>query len=545
VTDRAATRHRQRPWFPARFPLDGWTLSAIAITTLVAIPLITIVSGLFVPASENWPHIRDTVLRGYIFNTATLSFLACLLSLLFGVPTAWLVATCEFPCRRFFEWALILPLAIPTYIAAYAYSETQEQMIPVMVFLREHMGAEAMQLVEQVFVYGLLATILAAVLFPYVYLAARASFTRQAGAAALEAARVLGSSSWISFRRIALPMARPAIVGGLILVFMEVVNDYGAVHYFNIPTLTTGIFRAWLSKGDPGLAVRLSGGVLVLVLVLVYLERRNRGRASYGDKAVNPGKFRRKRLPARKAFSAMLCCIIPLAVGFIFPVVRLTVWAAGSSVKIPAGEFGRLLLHSISLAAGTAVLLVIAAITLSYAAQLRRNVLTSGILKIALLGYAVPGAVIAVGVLVPAGWVDRIWGEQLFGGTLLLLVLAYFGRFLAVAVAPVESAMTRLCGQLTEASRTLGHRPLPTLLRINIPALRPTLLAAMILVFVDLLKELPLTLILRPFNFETLATKALGYAEEGRIPETSIPALVIIATGALVAVSLNRFFRTE
>ncbi|CAN5328586.1 iron ABC transporter permease [soil metagenome] len=496
----------------------------------------TILLGLLAPASPEWEHLRSTVLSGYIANTLILCVATGVMSLAFGVPSAYLVSTCAFPGRRIFEWALILPLALPTYIAAYAYSYAMEWSIPVQIWVRDHLGADAQHWAEVVFVYGLLSTLLAAVLFPYVYLAARAAFSRQVGASALEAARTLGASASRTFFRVAVPMARPAIVAGLALVFMEVLNDYGAVKFFAIGTLTTGIFKSWMSIGDLPSAIRLSGIVMVIVLAVIVAERVARGRARFDQPAGASRPLSRRRLGGAGAAGAVFCCLLPLALGFLLPVGRLGLLVIESRPDLSRFRFGELLANSVLLAGGTAVLLVSAATVMAYAGRLYRQPLVLGLSRLALLGYAVPGAVIAIGVIVPFAKVGIGFG-------LAAVVFAYFCRFLAVGYAPVEGGMAKVCSNLDEAARTLGHRPLATLFRINLPLLRPVLTAAGILVFVDLLKELPLTLILRPFNFDTLATRAFDLAEEGRIADCAVPALVVIAAGAAAGILLNRQMR--
>lgn len=528
-----------------------WTLTAALVALLVSIPALVILANLFSNPGENWEHIREHTLPGYLKNTAILVGISGSLSLLIGVPAAWLVSTCEFPGRKFFSWALVLPLALPTYVAAYAYGDILNSTIPIQILVRDQWGSDAFLMSQTILRYGIVSLILASVLYPYVYLSSRAAFSFQASAS-IEASRTLGHGMTSTFWRVALPMARPAIVAGLSLVIMEIINDYGAVSFFGIPTISVGIFRTWLAMGDPGAAVRISAGVMVLVLVLLLGERLHRGRRNFvvgGQKANH--RAQRKSLSKATATGALLFCLLPFATGFLIPAGRLLVWAFQSYAKVLTPKFWELLSKTMAIAGTGTVTVLFGALLLAYAGRVSPTRLVSPLARMATLGYAVPGAVIALGILLPFGWLDRNpvaavqnhfgWDRELFfSGTLVALGCAYLVRFLAVAYHPLKSGMERMCGNLDSASRVLGRSPLATLFRINLPLLRGSISAAAILVFVDVLKELPLTLILRPFNFETLATKAYSLASEGKLPECSVPSLLIVAAGIIGLLPLNR-----
>lgn len=526
-------------------------MTAGLLALIVSIPVLVILTNLFSSPGENWEHIRQHTLPGYLKNTAILVSVAGLLSLAIGVPSAWLVSSFHFPGRRVFAWALVLPLALPTYVAAYAYGDILQSTIPLQIWVRQTWGIEAFLVAESILRYGIVSLILASVLYPYVYLAAKAAFCHQASSS-IEVSRTLGHGMLSTFLRVALPMARPAIVAGLSLVIMEVINDYGAVSFFGIPTLTVGIFRTWLAMGDAGAAIRLSAGVMLFILVLLIAERIQRGnKGFFASGARIHHTPQRKPLGRVASTIATFICLVPLATGFLIPAWRLVRWALQSSGKVLTPKFWHLLESTLAIAGTGTLAVVLGAVLLSYAGRVSTARILIPLTHSATLGYAVPGAVIAIGVLLPLGWLDKgpvLWIEErlgaepslFFSGTLIALGVAYLVRFLAVAYHPLKSGMERVCCNLDSASRLLGRSPFGTLLRINLPLLRGPLLAAAILVFVDVLKELPLTLVLRPFNFETLSTKAFSLASEGRLAECAVPSLLIVLAGIVGLVPLNR-----
>jgi len=535
----------------AHLLLNPWTLATLVAVLLVLLPLASIFFGVFGESSDTWSHLASTVLADYIVNSLLLVLGVGALTLVIGVGTAWVVSTCQFPGRRFFEWALILPLAIPTYIMAYTYGGILAHTGPVQ---------RALQLVLDPSTTSGLRTslmslpgagvMMALVLYPYVYLITRASFLKQSGGI-LETSRILGKSPWETFRRVALPMARPAIVAGVTLVLMEVLNEYGAVRYFGVTTFTTGIFRAWFSLGDTPAAIRLSALLLGVVFALILAERWQRGRARFDDISARARPVVRFRLTGWKKVGAFVLCVLPVLAGFLVPLLQLLAWAGDSVPQHVDAQFVRLTLNSFGLALLTAALTVSVALLIVYAVRLAPTPILSLAARASSLGYSIPGAVIAVGVLIPFIWLDRRIAHLLsaFGGgpagllitgTVAALIFAYVVRFLAVALNPIDSGFERTCGSLDESSRSLGVSPLRTLLRVDIPILRGTLLAAGLLVFVDVLKELPLTLILRPFDFDTLATRTFQLAMDEQLARSALPSLLIIATGLIPVMLLSR-----
>ena len=542
---------RRRSGVAFRGGLTPWSVGALGVVTLTAIPVLVILLGSLGRRSEMWAHLAATVLPLYVTNSAILMLGVGALSLLLGLAPAWLVSTHEFPGRRTFEWSLVLPLAIPTYIIAYAYAGLLEydNMLP-RALVAAWPGAEAWRLRSAVMSLKGAAVMMALVLYPYVYVIARASFMRQSGAV-LETARTLGRGPWATFFKVALPMSRPAVVGGLTLVLMEVLNEYGAVKYFGVPTFTTGIFRAWFPLSDPVAAMRLSGILLLFVFALIIFERMQRGRARFHDESRGYRPTKRRTLEGFRRWLASGVCLIPVALGFLVPIAQLTMWATRAGWDALDARFVRLILHSFSLAFSAAFIAVLAALLIAYAVRLSPTPLLRLASKVAVLGYSIPGAVIAVGVFIPLVWLDRRLNAfmttafdtptgLLLSGTLVALIFAYVVRFLAVALNPLESGFKRLCGNLDETSRSLGVPPLKTLWKVDLPLLRGTLISAALLVFVDVLKELPLTLILRPFNFDTLATRAFQLATDEQLTQSAIPALLIIVVGLVPVIVLNR-----
>ncbi|MEE2668475.1 MAG: iron ABC transporter permease [Gemmatimonadota bacterium] len=531
--------------------LTPWTFSALGLVTLMTIPILVILLGSLGRRSEMWSHLASTVLSTYVINSTILMLGVGALSLLLGLIPAWLVSTHDFPGRRTFEWSLVLPLAIPTYIIAYTYAGLLEydSVLP-RALSAVWSGTEAWHLRSAIMSLKGAVVMMALVLYPYVYIIARASFMRQSGAV-LETASALGRGPWDTFAKVALPMSRPAVVGGLTLVLMEVLNEYGAVRYFGVPTFTTGIFRAWFPLNDPIAAMRLSGILLLFVFMLIIFERLQRGRARFHDDAKGYRPTERRVLKGFPGWSAYGICLIPVALGFLIPVIQLMTWATSAGWDALDARFARLTLHSFSLALSTALLAVSAGLLIGYATRLSPTPILRLASKVAVLGYSIPGAVIAVGVFIPLVWADRLLNTLmttafntptglLLSGTLVALIFAYMVRFLAVALNPLESGFKHLCGNLDETSRSLGVPPLKTLWKVDLPLLKGTLVSAALLVFVDVLKELPLTLILRPFNFDTLATRAFQLAADEQLTQSAIPALIIIAVGLVPVILLNR-----
>lgn len=516
-------------------PRGVWLIFGLLVA-LLAVPVAGLGPALFA-SSENWASLVPRLFTTYLKDTLILTFGTGLLVLLLGVPTAWLTSTCRFPGSKLLSWALVLPLALPGYLAVYGYHDLLAHASGLIVWMREHWGTGAASAVEENLRYVILTGILGAVLYPYVYLTTRASFRRQA-ASLIEASRLLGHSPGSTFRRIALPLARPAIAGGTALALMEVLNDYGAVSFFGLKTLTTGIFRYGYDLDDKPAAVRLSLLLLGFVVFLLALEKAARGRARFNDGS-NHRPLSSWQLSGIKAWAATAVCLIPLVLGFLLPGGRILQLALlGSADGLPRG-FWPALGHTLLLSGGTAMAMAVFALFLAYAVRLQHGFTGRLAARAALTGYGMPGAVIALAVTLGLVQFSKGFGLGLLSGTFTGLVIAYVVRFLAVSYQPLEGGLQRVCGSLDDASRTLGIGPWRTLWRINLPLLRGPLLAATLLTFIDLLKELPITLLLRPHNFSTLATRAWDLQDQN-LAKACVPAVVIVLLGAGGALWLHR-----
>jgi iron(III) transport system permease protein len=560
-TPNLSRRINFRDWL-AGLQRQSWTVLVLAIALLLATPVLTILTSIFINTGDVWQHLATTMLLSYVGNSLALMVgVACGVSIL-GTATAWLVSRCQFWGSRVFTWALLLPLAAPAYILAYTYTELLEYYGPVQTTLRQWFGWESAQDYWFPNVRSLAGAMLmlTLVLYPYVYLLARSAFLSQS-VTSIDACRSLGCGPWRSFWQISLPLARPGIMAGLALALMETLNDYGTVQFFSVDTFTTGIYRTWFGLGNRIAACQLSACLMLLILGLIWLERRGRGRARFDQTGSSHQALPTHRLTGWRAALASLCCAIPIVLGLLLPagvlVSLLTSPPASSGdsdfvapTSPGVASFLPQAGHSLVLAGLTAMLAVLIAVILAYGMRLLPNLGMRLATQIAALGYAVPGSVIAVGILVPLGQTDNAidaWMRTLSGrgtglllsGTIFALVFAYLVRFLAVSLNSVEASLVNIRPSLDDAARSLGHSPTSTLLKIHTPLMRRGLLTAAALVFVDVMKELPATLIVRPFNFDTLAVQVYNLASDERLAEAAAPALAIVGVGLLPVILLS------
>jgi iron(III) transport system permease protein len=528
-----------------------WRPGLYLLALTLSLPVLTVASRLFQPAGDNWTHLRQTVLPEYLANSAWLVLGVGIGVLLMGVSTAWLTAMCRFPGKGLFSWALLLPLAMPAYIIAYTYTGMLDFAGPVQTALRDLTGwGYGDYWFPPIRSLGGAIAMLTLVLYPYVYLLARAAFLEQS-ICVLEVSRTLGCGAWCSFFRVALPLARPALVAGLSLALMETLADYGTVAYFGIPVFTTGIFRTWFGMGDSIAAARLSALLLLLVFSLMLLERLSRRQARYHHTTGRYSRLPQYRLHGWQLWLAIPACTLPVLLGFLLPALQLGHWAWISGPEALDATFWGLVGNSLGLAAVAAFLALLLALSLGYGQRLMPGRGLRLASRVATLGYAVPGAVIAVGVLIPLAAfdnaLDRFLREAvgvssglLLSGSLFALVFAYLVRFLAVSLQTVESGLGKIRPSMDEAARVLGYRPRETLQRIHLPLMKGSVLTALLIVFVDVMKELPATLILRPFDFNTLAVRAFELASDERLADSSTAALAIVAVGLLPVIYLSR-----
>lgn len=528
-----------------------WNISVVGIALLLAIPLLVVVANLFVPVGPVWNHLVETVLQDYIFNSLLLMLGVAIGSLTIGVGTAWLVSVNEFPGRSIFEWALLLPMAIPAYIIAYTYTGMLDFTGPLQESLRGLTGwGYGDYWFPEIRSLEGAAIMMSLVLYPYIYLLARAAFLSQS-TGVLEVSRSLGNGPWRTFFYVALPLARPAIAAGLSLVLMETLADYGTVQYFGVDTFTTGIFRTWYGLDNAPAAAQLSAILLLFVVVLVTLERSSRRQARYHDSGRKRQPLKRIQLRGWGRNAATLFCFATLLFGFLLPAGQLTFWAVETAESMLDERFVELVLNSLELAIFASLLALLVALILGYGQRLQHGNIVRFAVRTAAMGYAIPGTVIAIGVLIPFGWFDNAlddWMRTQFGissglllsGSIFALLFAYLVRFLAVSLHAVEAGLESITPSMDEAARAMGERPMMILGRIHIPMLKGSLLTALLLVFVDVLKELPATLILRPFNFNTLAVRAYELAADERLADASSAALAIVVAGLIPVILLSR-----
>jgi iron(III) transport system permease protein len=530
---------------------------AVVLAALAAVPVVAVVAHGFAPGrGDVWSHLAATVLPGFVVNTLLLVALVGAGVAFGGTVTAWLVTHRRFPGDRFFEWALLLPLATPAYVMAYAYTDWLQYAGPVQTALRETFGwSRGDYWFPDVRSVPGAAAMFVAVLYPYVYLLARTAFIERPPSLN-EAARTLGLSAHRAFWRVDLPLARPAIAGGIALALMETLADYGTVAYFAVDTFTTGIYRAWFALGDRVAAAQLSAALLAFVIGAILLERWSRGaaRVAGGTRQRALAATARQRLTGVRALLATLLCVCPIVVGFALPLALLARLALTESDVATASRFAELAWNSVRVSGVAAALAVILAVLVAYAVRLAPGALTRTTSRVLALGYAVPGSVLAVGVLLPVGALDRSLAagiQQLFGvapgllltGTVAALIYAYLVRYFAVAWNGIEPGFARITPSMDAAARSLGATPTGTLLRVHAPLLVRSGAAAALLVFVDVMKELPATLVMRPFNFDTLATQAYTLAKDERLAEAAVPSFAIVVVGVLPLLLLARAVR--
>jgi len=527
-----------------RQKVNSWGILSFIFTLLVVLPCIFILLHLLDKPNENWYHIKNYLLKDYIIDTFKVVSFTGIFTMTIGITLAWLIAAYEFPFRKFFKWALILPLTIPPYIAAYTYNGIFNYTGIVQRFFRE-----VIKITPDPKAFDIMSTkgaifIFSAFLFPYVYMISR-SFLEKQSAALIENARLLGRSSSSIFIRVILPISRGAIVGGTSLAILEVLNDFGVVSYFGVQTFTTAIFNAWFSMGDSSTAVKLASMLMFTVFLVLMSEKWMRGRKKYSYTTAKVRDIVPIKLKGIKAVGAFFYCLTILSIGFIIPLLQLISWSALTYKAILNIKLIGLTFNSIWLAAISAFFIIIISIVISNFCRMNSNWISKIFSKISILGYSIPGAVIAIGVILLMISIDRnmVWLYKaidpnsktlVLSTSIFMLTFAYIIRFLAIGYQSIESGFDKIGIRFFEASRTLGYGVTKSFFKVDLPMIKPALISGFALVFVDIVKELLLTLILRPFNFNTLATKTYEYAGDEKIHEAAIPALIIILVSMVV-----------
>ena len=531
---------------------DVWSLGAIAIAALVVFPLLSVIWIAFFPTENIWGHLVETTLPRYLKNSLILMFSVGILSAAIGTGAAWLVVTTRFPFRRMLEWALLMPLALPAYIGAYALVDFLEYAGPVQTLLRDWFGwqdsrdywfPEIRSMWAAIFVLSLS-------MYPYIYLLARAAF-REQSANMIEVARALGSGPWSIFGRVALPLARPAIAAGMAIVMMETLNDFGTVDFFAVQTLTTGIFTTWLLGYNAGGAAQIACVILALVLFLAAFEKISRRNRRYHNLSSKRVPVSPVNLRGAKAVLASIACFLPFAMGFVIPLSVIASHAFDNPDYWLDAGLWRATLNTLTLAGSAAILTVLGALFLVYGARQSRSRMPRNLLPITSIGYAAPGAVLAIGILFPLATFDNALADLIEGafgwdigllltGSAAAVVFAYFVRFFAIGLGAVDSALGRVTPSMDMASRSLGRGIGQTLREIHVPLIRGSVIVAGMLIFVDGVKELPATLILRPFNFDTLATRVYSQASLENLGQAAPAAIFVTIVGLLPVILLAR-----
>ena len=541
------------PWrlLGRRWRLDIWTFGTLALALLMIVPLASVIALAVAPSDDIWRHLVDTVLGKYVRTTLGLMIGVGVGVVLIGTGTAWLVTMCRFPGRKIFNWALLLPLAVPAYVLAFVITDQLEYAGTVQTVLRSLFGWQSRQdyWFPEIRSLGSAIVVMTLVLYPYVYLLARAAFLEQS-VCVIEVSRTLGRGPWRSFFSVALPLARPAIVIGVTLALMETVNDFGTVDFFAVNTFTAGIYDVWLNMNSRAGAAQLATVLLIFVLALIGLERWGRRGQRFHHTTSKYRALPNYQLSGVRAALAFFACFVPVFLGFVLPASVLANYALDFYEETLSANFLTHAANSLTLATVTALAAVAIGVFLAYGVRLSGGRLIKAITRVANVGYAVPGAVLAIGIVIPLGLFDNAvdgFSRSVFGiptglllsGTIAGLVYGYLARFLALSYGTMESSLGKITPSMDGAARTLGHGPGATLRRVHFPLMRGSILTAALLVFVDCMKELPLTLILRPFNYDTLATFVYQYASDELLEESALGALSIVGAGILPVILLS------
>ncbi|SDH89272.1 iron(III) transport system permease protein [Alteribacillus persepolensis] len=530
---------------------SGWGAAAVFLVAILILPTLFLLVRVFQPASENWDHIREFMLKDYFVDTISIAVWTGLFSVAVGTTLAWLVSAYDFPFRKTLKWALLLPLAIPPYIGAYTYHGILDYTGVVQMTLRNTFGLELSQAYFDIMHIPGAVFIFTIFLYPYVYAITRAFFASQA-TSLIESARVLGSGPVQTFFRVVLPVSRAAIVAGVSLVVLEVLNDYGVVSYFGIQTFSTAIFQTWFSFGDIDAAIKLAGILMAIVMFILLLEKFLRGRRKFSYSTTKVKPLKPVRLYGWKKAVVVGYTGSVFLLGFVIPVVQLLYWAALTFDYIFTKEFVSYIWNSTFVASVSAAAIVVIAILVANYTRMAKGIVPAVTARLTILGYSIPGAVIAVGVISFFIFLDEQLMTMLgassslvLSTSVVMLLFAYVIRFMAIGYNSIESGFEKVGMKFTEASRTLGMGWTETFFKVDVKLIRPAIFSGFILVFVDILKELPLTLILRPFNFETLSTMAYRYANDEMIQEAAVASLFIVMVSGIAMYLFHTFIEKE
>jgi len=531
--------------------IDVWAFGTLAVALTVVLPIVVVIGLALSPSGDIWAHLVDTVLGHLISTTLLLMIGVGFGTFVIGTGTAWIVTMCQFPGKRIFEWALLIPMAVPAYVIAYVYTDILEYSGPIQAMIRDLFGFETRHAYwfPEIRSLGGAITMMTMVLYPYVYLLARSAFLEQS-VCVLEASRTLGKGPWSSFFKVALPLARPAIAVGVSLVMMETLNDYGTVDFFAVSTFSKGIFDVWMNMNSPSGAAQLASVLLVFVIALIGLERYGRRKQKFHHTSTHVRALPGFQLSPTLGTLAFLACAIPVTLGFLVPAWVLGNYALVFYQDTLAANFWTFTWNSLMLSSLAAFIAIVLGVFLAYSLRLGQTPWIRAVTRLAALGYAVPGAVLAIGIMMYLGWVDNTidgWTRSTFGistglifsGTVIAVTFGYVVRFLSLSFGSAEAGLGKITANMDGAARTLGAGPLATLKRVHLPMMKGSIMTAALLVFVDCMKELPMTTVLRPFDFETLATFVHQYASDELLPEASLAALSIVVAGIIPVILLS------
>ncbi|UXF01547.1 iron ABC transporter [Fervidobacterium riparium] len=524
--------------------LNYWNILSLIAIVLILLPNVAVFLGSVSNISPYWEHIKNYLLKDHIKNTIVMLLFTGIFSSVIGVTAAWFVVRYDFPLRNFFSWALVLPLAFPPYVGAYTYSNLLSYTGPVQLFMR-NIGIQVnqkyfdiMNIKGAIFIYTVF-------LFPYVYLIAK-SFIQKESGSLIEVSRTLGKNAWEIFFKVVLPISRGPIIAGVSLVLMEVLNDYGVVKYFGIQTLSTTIFTAWFSMGDLTAAKKVASTLMIFVFILLFTERFSRRRKRYEYTTTKVKPLNREKLGGLKGVLVTLLCFSVLSVGFFIPLFQIIYSASFSLHLFLNSEILTFIFDSLKVALAATIIIVVSSLIIANTVRITPNSFVKSYRELATFGYSVPGAVVAIGILyVIFSLNDTVFNGNagfLLSSTTVILLLAYIIRFLAVGYNSIEAGFQKIGKSFFEASRTLGHGVTATFFKVDLPMLKPAIVSGILLVMLEIFKELPLTLILRPFNFDTLATKIYQYTSDEMLPEASVLSLILVlicTAGVYLVTHLN------
>jgi iron(III) transport system permease protein len=534
--------------------VNGWTIGAVLIIILLFLPNVSIVVGIFSPASENWAHIKEFMLLNYIKSSLTLVFFTALFTITIGLSLAWLIAQYNFPLRNFMKWALILPLSIPPFIGAYTYHGIINYTGVIQKALRNHFDItpnpayfDIMNVPGAIFIYTLF-------LYPYVYMITRIFLSHQS-ASLIESARTLGKGPLEIFFRVVIPISRVSIIGGVSLVVLEVLNDYGVVKYFGIQTFSTAIFQTWFGLGDLESSIKLAASLMGIVIFILIIERLLRGGKQYSYSTTKVRPLPLVKLKGKKAVFATLYTVVIFSVAFLIPILQLIDWVILTFGRVPMQDVLFYTKNSVIVAGLGAFLIIVFSLVVGNFSRVVNHKFAKVLPKLTVLGYSIPGVVVAVAVITTFIALDRflapvyqffsIDSELVLSVSLFMLISAYVIRFFAIGYNSIESGFDKIGTDFRDASRMLGANSLRTFFKIDVPMMKGAIISGFILVFVDILKEIPLTLILRPFNYDTLATKAFQYASDEKIMEASQASLLIVGVSTIAIFVFHKLLREE